>query len=163
MMSWSGWTVKWTSRVNRVSPWSPWWKLQTYRPKHGSVIFAKSTDFALHNENWWMLSLPLLKSIPIVLTGAVLYLQSSCFQTQAQSGLAKRREPIRAKRTGQWTGKRRGSVQRYRTSCCRQCRNYRSQAWNGPWLSALCNVMLTLHIMLRNVMLMLTFMFPVTA
>lgn len=41
-MSWSGWTVKWTSRANRVSPLSLWWRRQRYRPKHGSVTVCSS-------------------------------------------------------------------------------------------------------------------------
>lgn len=58
MMSWSGWTVKWTSRANRVSPWSLWWKRQIYRPKHRSVTvrwtFFWSTWVCRHSAPWYM-------------------------------------------------------------------------------------------------------------
>lgn len=175
-MSWSGWTVKWTSRVNRVSPWSLWWKRQRYRPKHGSVtviltFFLKYISMLAfryhsvlkkcygycHNFDAFVLNLFLFS------IGAVLQLQSHCDQTQAQSGLAKRRKPVRTQRAGQYAGKPWSPAQRHGESCCWQCRRHRSQAWNGPRLTALCNVMLTLHVMLCDIMFLLTYIFPVTA
>lgn len=35
---WSGWTAKWTSRANSVSPWIQWWKLQRLQQKRGWVF-----------------------------------------------------------------------------------------------------------------------------